>query len=170
MIQINKRGMTAVEMLISVAVLSVIGTALVAILAHSITGFSSGVSHEASISQATIALQKLANEIREAKSATVSGEALVVTFPLAVEDPSTGERIYDISANDPVTRSYYVSNGNLVRSVNGTVSIVARGISSATFATSGRDVYITLTSSEQVGRKAASAQVTGRIALRNFKN
>ncbi|MGQ9454423.1 MAG: hypothetical protein ACUVRS_07715 [Armatimonadota bacterium] len=134
------------------------------------TGFSSGVSHEVSISQATIALQKLANEIREAKSAAVLGEALVVTFTLEVEDPSTGESVYDISANDPTTRTYYVSNGNLVRSVNGVVSVLARGISSATFATSGRSVYVTLTSSEQVGRKTASAQETGRIALRNFRN
>ncbi|MGQ9580010.1 MAG: hypothetical protein ACUVT8_03585 [Armatimonadota bacterium] len=134
------------------------------------TGFSSGVSHEVSISQATIALQKLANEIREAKSAAVLGEALVVTFTLEVEDPSTGESVHDISANDPTTRTYYVSNGNLVRSVNGVVSVLARGISSATFATSGRSVYVTLTSSEQVGRKTASAQETGRIALRNFRN
>lgn len=166
----NNRGMTAVEALISLSVASAVGVALAAILSLSMSGFGSGTSKEASVNSATIALQKLANEIRDAKSATVSGGVLTVTFPLKVQDPTTGEYVYDLSANDPVARSYYVNNGNLVRNVAGRISIVARGIVSVTFATSGRDVQITLRSEEQVGRQSASEEVAGRVALRNVKN
>ncbi len=166
----NNKGVTVVEALISVSVVSLIGTALVALLVHSLAGFGSGASQEASISQATIALQKLANDIREAKSATVSGGVLTVTFPLRIQNPATGEYIYDLTGESPTTQRYYVSNGNLVRNVGGNTSILARGITSATFAASAREVYATLTSEEQVGKGKASTVVTGRIALRNVKD
>ncbi|MDH7602157.1 MAG: hypothetical protein QHI38_08415 [Armatimonadota bacterium] len=166
----NNKGITAVEALISVFVTSLVGAALAALLVHSLSGFGSGSSHEASTSQATIALQKLAAEVREAKSATVSGGVLTVTFPLKVQNPATGEYIYDLTGDSPTPRSYYVSNGNLVKNVGGTVSVLARGIKSATFAVSARVIYVTLTSEDQVGRSKASEVVTGRIALRNVKD
>ncbi len=166
----SSQGMTMVELLIASAILSMVGVVLVSMLAQSLTGWSSGTSRDTSVSQATIAIQKLSNDIRDGKSALVSNGALVVVFPVLIQDGTTGERIYDISGDNPTPRRYYVTGGNLVRDVGGAISVIGRGVSAATFAAGGRTVTASLTSSEQVGKSISTQEVTGRIALRNYRD
>jgi hypothetical protein len=162
--------MTAVEVMISISILSMAGICLVAILIQSLAGWSSGTSRDTSTGQATIALQRLSNDIRDGKSASVSNGVLTVVFPLALQDATTGERIYDLSSDDPTPRHYYTTGSDLVRSVGGTTSIIGRGVSAATFAAGGGAVTVSLTSSEQVGKCVSTQQVTGRVALRNYQD
>ena len=162
--------MTLIEILISSAILAMAGIALAAILVQSLTGWSSVASRDTATSQATIALQKLSNDIRDGKSASVSNDVLTVVFPLALQDPATGEQIYDLSTDDPVPRRYYISQGDLIRSVGSNATVLGRGVGTATFAAGGGTVTVTLASSEQVGKCMSTQEVTGRIALRNYQD
>ena len=163
--------MTMVEIMVVTGLLTMVTVSFVAMLIHSLRGWSSGTSSETSTSKATIAIQRLANDIRDARSAVVSSGVLTVTFPNSVVDPGTGERIYDLSSDDPVTRSYYVSGGNLVRTVGGVTTILCRGVTTTTFHAWGGTVTITtLTSTDQEGTYTSTQQITGNIALRNFKS
>jgi len=168
----RRKGMTLIEMVVTVLILTMAAAAFLAMSISSLRGWSSGTSKETSNSQVTIATQKLANEIRDARTATVSTDkkTLTVTFPRLLTDPTTHEQIYDLSANDPTPRSYYISNGNLVRNAGGQITILARGVTAAEFGASGGTVSITLTSSEQVGTYQSSDQVTSRITLRNYRS
>lgn len=158
------------EILIGVGILSLVGIAMVAMISQSLTGWSSATSQEFASSGATIALQKLSNEIRDGRQATISSGNLVVSFPRTLTDGTTGQVIYDRSASDPVPRIYYVSDGNLMRSVGGVSTIVSKGISSAAFESWGGTVSITVTATEQVGRSCTEHQAAGRVALRNFRS
>lgn len=164
-----RRGMTLVEVTVASGVLTLITISLVAMLVHSLKGWSSGTSKDTAVTKVTVALQRLATDIRDGRSAQVVSGRLVVTFPATITDGSTGERVYDLSANDAVTRSYYVLNGNLVRNRGGTIAIIERGVSAATFGASGGTVTVTLTGSDREGTYSAARQVTGRITLRNFR-
>lgn len=164
------RGFSLVEMLIAVAVISMASVVLVSLITGALTGWSSGTSKDTASSNATLAMQRLANEIRDGRIAYAYSNTLVVYFPMSITDEATGMVTYDKSASDPVPRIYYVADGNLVRSVQGVTSVVARGISSATFGASGGMVSITLVSSEQVGHSQSQCQVTGRVTLRNFRS
>ncbi len=164
----NNKGMTAVEMLIAISILSLLAMGVFTMLWQCLTGWGNSAATEVANSNASIALQKLSFEIREARSATLSGGQLVVTFPLVHTDPVTGEKLYDTAANDPVTSTYYVSGGNLVRLRNGNTQIIARGISTeSTFTAAAGYVDVVLVSSKQLGRCVKKQQVTGHITLRN---
>ncbi len=166
----KRAGMTLVEVVVASGVLTLITISLVAMLIHSLRGWSSGTSKDTAVTKVTVALQRLATDVRDARSAQVVSGRLVVTFPATVVDGSTGERVYDLSANDPVTSSYYVLNGNLVRNRGGTISIIERGISAASFGASGGTVTITLTGADQEGTYSAARQVVSRVTLRNFRS
>lgn len=164
----GKSGMTLVEMMFAVALASVVGVALVSTVMHSLTAYNSGISQSNDTDAVTLAVQQISNEIRDGRSATVSSGVLTVTFPRTLTDASTGEKIYDLSANDPVTRSYYVSGGNLIRSVGSSESTVRRGISSATFGASGGIVTMTLVGAAP--NRPDKCEITSRVSLRNYRN
>lgn len=162
--------MTLVELMVSISIVSIAGIALVALLIHSLRAWSAGSSNEAATSSATIALQKLSNDIRNGKAAVGSSGTLTVTFPRLMTDPLTNESVYDPSVSDPVTRSYFISNGNLVKQTGASVVIVTRDISSATFGATGGVVTVTLTSNQHIGSSTSTHQVKGRISLRNYRS
>ncbi len=168
----NRAGFTVLELVVSTAIITMAGAALLGILLGSLNGWSSGTSKESANSHATVALQKLSNDIRGARSAQISadGSRLTVTFPALIEDAGTQQKIYDLSANDPTPRYYYVSNSNLLKSEGGQVVIFGRGISSAQFGAAGGAVTINLQSTEQVGTVTSSQSVTGRVYLRNYRS
>ncbi|MHB9035191.1 MAG: prepilin-type N-terminal cleavage/methylation domain-containing protein [Armatimonadota bacterium] len=166
----NRRGMTLLEIVMSTALLSIVGMAITATLVGSIRGWSSGTSKEFTTSSATVAMQKLSMDIRDGRSATVSNGTLTVTFPRVLTDGVTGEDVYDLSTSSAITRSYYISGGNLVRNIGGVVNVLGRGVTSATFGSTGGTVSVTLVSEEQVGTSTATQQVVGRIGLRNFRD
>lgn len=166
----RKNGITLIEMVISTFILCIASLALGGLLIHAVRGWCSGTSHDYATGSATLALQKLCYDIRDARSATITSGTLVVTFPGKLIDQGTGEEIYDSSGSTSTTRSYYISGGKLMRLVNGTTSVLAQGISSATFGASGGSVNVTLTATDQVGTSSSNQQVSGRISLRNFRS
>lgn len=157
------------ETVITISVLCLTGVTMVSVLSGSLNVYSRGESGTNAVNSATIALQRLSNDIRDGRSATVNSGVLTVRYPATVTDPSTGEKMYDLSAQDPVAHLYYLSNGNLVRSVNSSVTTIARGISSVTWGASGGSINVTITGTAQTGSKVSNQQVVGRITMRNYR-
>lgn len=165
----RKSGFTLLEVLISIGVLTLVGVTMVSVVAQCLNVFSQSESNAAAVNSATIAIQRLSNDIRDGRSAIVSGGTLTVYYPKKITDTTTKESMYDLSAQDPVSRSYYLSQGKLLRNINGQISTVAKDISSITFGASGGTVSITINTTSQIGRETSSQQVVGRITLRNYR-
>jgi type II secretory pathway pseudopilin PulG len=161
--------MTIVEVVVSIAIFSLVCTTAMALVTHSVRGWSLGVSKESSTDYVTIAMQKLATDIRDGRYASVSSNQLAIQFPVQVQDTITGEKVYT-EETDPVARYYYVLNGALVRRTNTTIKKIANGISTATFTPLPGAVLITLTSNNKAGSKTSTTQLTSRITLRNYQN
>ncbi|MEN6357990.1 MAG: prepilin-type N-terminal cleavage/methylation domain-containing protein [Armatimonadota bacterium] len=170
----SNRGMTLIEVMITVALLSMVGTALTTMLIGSIRGWRSGVSRDDAVSEVTIAMQKLSMEIRDGRSASTneSNDVLTVTFPGTLTDGTTHESVYDLSIASSITRSYYISDGNLVRNVGGTVSILGRGVTDATFGTTGGAVSAKLERRDKECQDSTGEYpyVRGKINLRNYRD
>ena len=164
----NSKGMTLIEVLVSIAIFSLVCSTTLALVTSSIRGWSSGVSKESATSNVTIAMQKLAIDIRDGRYASVSSGELAVQFPVKLQDTTTGEIVYG-EANDSVVRYYYVLNGALVKRTNSTITRIANGISTATFVPSAGAVLVTLTNNNKAGSKTSTTQFTSRITLRNFQ-
>jgi hypothetical protein len=172
-LRLNSRGTTAIETMISLAVIMVTSFAMLSMLSQGMKVWCKGTSQETATSSATVTLQKLCNEIRDGKSAIVTGaynDVLTVSFPLVITNPSTGEKTYSLSGTDPAVRIYSRKNGNLVRTVNGVDTIIGRGISQVEFGADNGEVNVKkLTVSHQVGMKTSTQTVAARVSLRNFR-
>lgn len=171
----SKRGFSAIELIISLAVLSLATTAIASMLVYAMRGFSTGVASDSVTDSTTIALQKLGTDIRDGCSATDSGgsdttsNTLTVTFPALLTDSTTGEKYYDASSSNKTTRSYYVSNGNLVRQSGNSITILGAGVDWAHFHAVNGLVSADLRNTETIVSKDESMQVNGRISLRNYQ-
>lgn len=178
----NIRGSTSVEAVISISLISMMSLVLVAMLIGAMTAWCSGTGSETANSSVTIAIQKLANDIRDGKSASVSSNMLTVTFPKKVTHLVTGETIYDLSSTDPETHLFYLDDkGNLWRKVGANAAeVFARGIyvpdptktgdpAPPPFSAQNGEVNVMLKGMEQVGTKVSAHQVVTRITLRNFR-
>lgn len=167
----SRKGLTLIEVVVSTAILSVVAVALFSVANSTMRGLMSGSSKDALANSATLGLQKICDEIRDGKTASVSadGKVLTVRFPVLLTDTSTNERIYDSSTTDPTPRIYYVSDGNLVKSVSGRVSIVQRAVTSATFHISLSTVDITLSSTSGYADQSFTQSSQGQVTLRNYR-
>jgi len=120
----------------------------------------------------TIAIQKLSMEVRDGTfaSTTSTNDILTVKYPSIMTDPSSSEKFFDTTTSSTITKRYYVSNGNLVRDSGSSVSIIGKGITSATFGSTGGRVTVTLGSQEQCRTSNDPKQITGVIGLRNYRD
>lgn len=165
----NKKGYTLIEVIIATGLSTMILAVMVSILIYSMWGWSRGVSQNTATDVVNMAMQKLANDARDGRDASVSSNILTITFPNKVTDSVTQETIYDLSTTSSVTRQYLVSNSNLIRRVNGTDTVIARGITNATFQVHYGSVNVALTGYDRSGKYSATEQANGRIFLRNYR-
>ncbi|HEU4752640.1 MAG TPA: hypothetical protein VFU47_05980 [Armatimonadota bacterium] len=116
---------------------------------------------------ASMAIQKLANEIRDGKridTAASTSSTLVVVFPL--KNATTGD--YD-RFTDGTTYKYFLSGGNLVRQ-QGTnpTTVIARAVNTVSFTYSGNNqVQITLRTQKQMGTRTGVTTYVTQVSLRN---
>lgn len=168
----NKLGMTAVEMVLTMSILSLLSIGLLTMLMQGLRGWGKGAGNEVANSAATVGLQRLSYEIRDGRTAmaNVYGTRLTVVFPLALTDSLSHETIFDAYANDPTPRTYYVdTSGNLVRNVGGVVTVMARKVTRVAFFVSANAVDITVESIQQLGSEPCTQQARGRLTLRNYR-
>jgi len=171
-IKSHNNGFTLIEMSITMMILCVATLALAGMLIAGVRCWRSGLTQDSVNNDVTIAMQKISTDIRDGVTATVGTlngvSALTVTFPATMTDHGTGETIYDLSGSGTTTRSYYVQNGDLVRSIGGVVSVIGKGVTYANFGASGGSVTMTLETSRQAGASSRSLRITGQVRLRNF--
>jgi type II secretory pathway pseudopilin PulG len=182
----NRKGISLVETILSVTMITMISMALLALLMGSIRGWCSGTGRTTAMNAAAVAVQKLATDVRDGKTATFTSSTLTVTFPAVVTDPGTGEKFYDLSGTDPVQRRYYIQNGNLMKqSFTGSTIISTTVLAKKVYlpealkvgdptpplwgALNG-EVNVTLMGKEQAGMDISKRQLSARITLRNFRS
>lgn len=169
----NRSGYTVTELMIAIVIGSMISLAMGSLLIHTLGAWSRGTSGIDSSSSLSNTFQKLTFQIRNGRLASIeTGPKLKVIFPLRVHDNTTGEDIYDLSANDPNPVYFYLYNGNLVKSygsVGSNPQIIAKEVTSATFGAQGGTVSINLSIRRNLGNKAVTNQDICRISLRNYR-
>lgn len=166
----NRSGYTVTELMIAIVIGSLISLTMGSLLIHTLGAWSRGTSGIDSSSSLSNTFQKLTFQIRNGRLASIeSGPKLKIIYPLRVHDNTTGEDIYDLSANDPTPIYFYISNGNLVKSSGSNVQIVAKEVTSATFGAQGGTVSINLSLRRNLGNKAVTNQGVCRVSLRNYR-
>ena len=137
-----------------------------ALLVATLTGWSRGTGRATAEASASVGAQKIAQEIRDGQAATVSSGTLTVTIPQETVD-GYGEACYNRGVAGQIREYYLLTNGVLMRRVDGVESAVVSGVSSATFTPYGASVTITITGQQQVGTSVSSETATARVRLRN---
>lgn len=172
----RKRGFTLVEMAISITILTLATMAIATMLIFGMRGYSTGTTSDSVTDYTTIALQKLSTDVRDGCSASDSGgsstssNTLTVTFPALLTDSTTGQKYYDLSSSNKSTRTYYISNGNLVRKTSTSVTVIGKGVGWAHFYASSGSITVDLSATQNSGPKTVTLQVNQRISLRNYQN
>lgn len=161
-------GTTLLEMLVTLGILTLVCSILLALVNGSLTSYSSGASTAFANSSASIAIQKLENDIRDGATASVSGSTLTINFPATEEDGTTHEVLYS-PGGTTTSRQYLMSSGNLVRRISGNDTILARSVTAVTFTATLGVVTATITTEEQVGAKTTQRTSAASIALRNYR-
>jgi competence protein ComGC len=165
----TNRGATLVEVMVVIGIVTLICGVLLMLVNGSLSTWSASASTAYADSSASIAVQKLAHDIRDGASASLDGSALVVVFPATLSDTGgNGETLYSPGASG-VTKRYLLSNGNLIRRVGGTDTILARGMHSVDFSATLGVVTVTIVAREQVGKSTTSKTSTTRVTLRNYR-
>lgn len=166
--RINSKGFTLLEVMVAVLLMSMIGTVILALATHTLSGWSSGTSKVTADNTACVAIQKISQDIRLGSQATTTGTELTVTVPPLVTD-ANGEKYYDPSQTGTTYR-YYVSNNSLYRKIGtAAATLFVRDVSSTRYSVSTNIVTMTITSQCQTGSGKIQRQNSDSIVLRNYK-
>jgi len=141
---------------------------VVALMFASLRSWARGSSHAYANTDATIAMQKIVQALREAKSVSISGGSLAVVYPLQNVDGT-----YDNRFNGE-TVSFYLSGTNLYRKriapTVGEPKVLSKYIQSVAYAlNSGNVLAITMVAVETVGTKTQTVLLNEQIRLRNVQ-
>jgi hypothetical protein len=159
-----RAGWTAAEILIATSIFGFLATGGLSLFLGAAKGWDGGSGKSESDTNASLALQLVAREVQDAKSATVSsdGNALTLQMPL-VNDQGCYDRAFD---GDQL--QYYISNNTLYQRANGgTPRLLAREISDVTFSQSGGIVNLLVHARVRTGQKWMETEFKQAVALRN---
>ena len=160
----SRRGATLPEVLIVSAVLILMLTALLRLSTAATNDWASGTSKMMADSDASLAFQRLAGEVRLGLRASVnsSGTELTVVLPAT---NSQGD--YDRFTEGASVR-YFLLNGKLQRRVGTqTATVLGKNITDLKFTGSGLQIGLALTSRQKTGTKTGKTTYTTQVTLRN---
>lgn len=157
-----------VEIMVVMAIVTLICSGLLMLVNGTLGTWSSSASTAYADTSVSVAIQKLANDIRDGSTASLSGSDLLVNFPAKISDTGNSETLYSPGAIGE-TRTYLLLNGNLVKRVGGVDTILARGVHSVGFSATLGVVGVTLVVREQVGKSTVLRTGNARITLRNYR-
>lgn len=166
-----KRGFTLIEVLVSIAILSIVITGIFAVLNLGDMTWHSDMGLVDLQQQARQAMERMVKEIRQSRASDIA-----ITEP----GPNAGSRIQfriplDITTS-PVNYSdfiiYYRNiNNQLIREYQGTTKVLANYINSLNFSLSGNIVEIQLSAQKTVRNRTLSFPLSGalteQVKLRN---
>lgn len=164
MITRNTRGATLIEILIVSALLLVVLGGILSMGLTAATSYSLNGSKMMADDSASLALQRMSQEVRTGLRVTVDADAqgLTVVMP-AVNGQGDYDRYYD----GALVR-YYLHAGRLYRK-EGTAeaTVVGRHVSAGRFTLDGTQLGIHLTCAQQIGNRKGSTTLATEITLRN---
>lgn len=167
----SRKGMTTIELMVSVALLSMVLLCTLAIMDNLCRYWQKGVSGTNANMYASLAIRKMVQDIQEGKSAALSGDDLAVTFPYY----NTSTHTYIRTQTGDIA-TYYLSGPNgteesgyyLWKSVGANKTLLAKNVQSLTFTVTGTTlVIIRLTGRDQEGGAATPNLIQTSIKLRN---
>jgi Tfp pilus assembly protein PilW len=159
----GRPGVSMIEALVVLGIISVFTTGLFSLFLTSLRSYDTGSGKSGSDNAASLGLQKATREIADGMSASVSSGQLTVQLPLV-----NNQGNYD-RATPGNTVKLYVSSNKLYKQINtGTATVLAQDISAATFSVSGGSVTVTLTGHGQTGKQVMTTQMSQVVALRNY--
>lgn len=162
----TRRGFNLVELIIASGILSFILAGLVATGIASSTQWAISKTKTSADNDASLALQRLTEEIRAGIKATVSSDSKSLSVVMPAVN-SAGD--YDRYTNG-ATWTFYQSNGKLYRKIGtGTATRLGSNITGVSFSLGAgtAQVIATVTSRQTQGSRYGETSYTTTISLRN---
>ena len=169
-------GYTLIEMLIVLAIVSLLFSAVFGVLNIGNTSFNTGSARQTIENQARQGLDGMIRELYESSGGTVilSEGNTVVTFKLPVGMNASGNLLWGAQGIENYKIKYLVENNQLVRKVldaSGNVinqKVLATDIQSLSFGKIGSIMTVNLTAKKKVtGTEYVTQAVSSKVAFRN---
>lgn len=158
----RRRGITLVEVSIAGLLMTSLLVALLSLGSVTSKEWAKSSAKIGADTDASVALQQFAYQVRDGISATVSDGVLTVVMPLL---NSEGDYNRYVTGD---TVDFYVEDGKLYRQlVGGDPQELASGISSHSFAVAGREVSLSVTTEQERGIEKATTTYHTQVTLRN---
>ncbi len=164
MITRTARGATLIEVLIVASLFLVVLGGLLSMGLTATTSYSLNGSKMMADDSASMALQRLSQEVRTGLRVTVDADAqgLTVVMP-AVNSQGDYDRY-----NDGAQIRYYLNAGRLYRKVGtANATVVGKNITVGRFTLDGSQLGIHLTCAQQIGNRQGTTSLATEITLRN---
>ena len=161
----RRRAVTIIEVLVAATIMMIVTVGILGLSIASGRTWSHGSARVITEDSASLALQRISQEIRGGSSATVdaTGKILTVTYPNV---NAAGD--YERDNMAPVKTRYFVDNGVLYSQYGTTTrKALARRVTGIAFLLNGGQVFITLSSQQKVGITQRTALFQSEVTLRN---
>lgn len=161
-----RRGFNLVEVIIAAGIMMFILAGVIATGIASTTQWAVNKTKTSADNDASLALQRLTEEVRTGIKAAVSSDSKTLTITMPAVN-SAGD--YDRYTNG-ASWSFYQSNGSLFRKIGtGTAVQLGKNITGATFAlgSGSAQVVATITSRQTQGTRYGETSYVTTISLRN---
>jgi hypothetical protein len=159
-----RRGFGAAEMVITAGLTMLLTITMVSVSMHASAGWSNGAGQMMADDTASVALQRVAGDVRAGVSATVSpnGSEMTVVMP-SVNAAGDYDRL---TSGDSVR--FYLSDGKLYRqgTLSGTLRL-ARNVQRVDFSRDGNELVIAIRARQQQGSTYRETRLVTKATLRN---
>jgi hypothetical protein len=158
-----RRGSSVTEVILMSGIMFLMLAALVTLSINIGRQWASGSSKMMSDGSASLALQTVAQEIRDGIRASVSGGTLTVVMPYV-----NAQGDYD-RYTDGTSVQYYLSGGKLYRQRgSATPSVVSTRVTAVAFTVNGEQVTLQMTAKRTSGTKTSTSTYRTQVTLRNL--
>ena len=162
----ERRGATLPEVAIMAASFSILLAGLVTMGISAGSEWSRGSSRIMADNDASMAVQRIAQEMRDGASGTVSTDKLRVTVQMPYKDTTTG--FYDRFRSGDTVTYYRDTTGNLYKQVNqNTPLLIGRNLRELSFDGGGEQVTIRLQTWSKTGTKESRTEYSTQVTFRN---
>ena len=161
----GRRGVTILEAAMAGSLMTIVMVGVVGLSISSGRTWSHGSARVLSEDSASLALQRISQDIRSGSSASVDSTGKILTITSSSTN-TAGD--FDRTSLAATTTRYYVSSEALYRQFGTTTPIrLATKVTGVSFAVNGQGVAITLTSKQKAGTKETTALYQSEVTLRN---
>lgn len=108
-------GFTVIEVMVTIAILAMVGCTLILLIIHSLKSWSDGYNKNDATANSAVLFHKLYIDVREGSGAIGAKNELRLSMPPIITD-TYGEDYYDLAATPTVYR-YYLENGKVYQKI-----------------------------------------------------